>query len=89
MIQVCPQTKKQKVEVAQQAKAASEGQQRAKPKAKSKAESEAERHRKKIAARPSRKGKNTLMEVRDHADLLVPPSRLVIASAARIPYNDS
>ena len=74
---ICPQTKKQKAEVAQQAKAASEGPQPARPKAKSKAEHEAERHRKKIAGRPSRKGKNTLMEVRAYVSccLPVPPCR--------------
>ena len=59
----CLQTKKQKVESAKEAKAASESQQPAKPKkGMSKAEREAEKHRKKTAERP-RKGKNTLMEV--------------------------
>ena len=61
------QTNKQKAEAAKEAKAVSEGQKPAKPKkGMSKAEREAEKHRKKIAERPSRKGKNALMEVCPH-----------------------
>ena len=82
------QTKKEKAEVAQQAKAASEDQQQKKPKAKSKEEREAERHRKKIAGQLSRKGKNTLMEVRFHAGCWSSVSMLGIVLMARFLHGD-